>query len=68
MLYSDACDSDLVKMVAVLRANQLGQLAGTRADALHHAIEHRGEGLDLDAVLQAVKERLPRFGLEGAVA
>lgn len=61
MLYKDVCGQDLVKMIAVLRAHQLGQLAGVTECALNHAIDNRGEGLDLDAVLKAVQDRLPRF-------
>lgn len=61
MLWNDVCDRDIGKMIAVLRANQLGGLAGVIKETIDHAIDNRGEGIDLDAVLVAVKERLPNF-------
>jgi hypothetical protein len=64
MLYKDVCGEHLGKMVAVLRAYQLGQLAGVTETALNHAINNYGCGLDLDAVVLAVKERLPEFNAE----
>lgn len=38
-LYKDVCGGHLGKMIAVLRANQLGELAGVDAQALNHAID-----------------------------
>ena len=64
MLYKDVCGHDLVKMLAVLRAHQLGGLAGVNNQTLNHAIDNRGAGIDLDAVVTAVKERLSNFQLE----
>lgn len=61
MLYKDVCNCDLPKMLAVLRAWQLGQLAGATTTAINHAIDNCGDGLDLDAIMTAVKKRLPRF-------
>lgn len=61
MLWSDVCGRDVVKTIAVLRAYQLGQLAGATQQAIEHAIENRGVGLDTQAVLAAVMERLPQF-------
>jgi len=61
MLYKDVCKHDVVKMLAVLRAYQLGQLAGCTESAINHAIDNCGDGIDLDAVLAAVKKRLVRF-------
>jgi hypothetical protein len=63
-LYKDVCDCHLGKMIAVLRANQLGQLAGVNAHALNHAIDNYGDGIDLNAVVEAVKSRLPNFNPE----
>jgi len=60
-LYKDACGQDLVKMIAVLRARQLGFV--TRQE-IYHAIANYGEGLDLDELLAQVQERLPDFGRE----
>lgn len=67
-LYKDVCGGHLGKMVAVLRANQLGQLAGVNAQALNHAIDNSGAGIDLDAVVEAVKSRLPNFNHEAVTA
>lgn len=61
MFYKDVCGQDLAKMLAVLRAHQLGQLAGATEQAINHAIDNRGDGLDLDAIMAAVMERLPKF-------
>lgn len=58
MLYKDVCGQDLVKMMAVLRACQLGKLTER---SMLHAINNRGEGLDLTAILDAVKAELEEF-------
>jgi hypothetical protein len=68
MLWNDVCNRDIGKMVAVLRANQLGQLAGVDKKAITHAIDNRGDGIDIDAVVEAVKNRLPRFAPEAVAA
>jgi hypothetical protein len=60
----EMCDGNITKLIAVLRAYQLGQLAGVTREKLMHAIANNGEGIDLDAVMLAVKERLPRFNNE----
>lgn len=46
-------------MRTTLRAVQLGI---TPEAVLKNAIENRGDGLDIEAALKAVSERLPRFG------
>lgn len=61
MLWNDVCGRDVGKMIGVLRAYQLGQLAGVTEEALNHAIDNRGRGLDLNRVMSEVKERLPSF-------
>ncbi len=58
MLYKDVCGQDLVKMMAVLRACQLGKLTER---AMLHAIDNRGEGLDLVEILETVKAELEEF-------
>jgi hypothetical protein len=63
MLWNDVCHRDTGKVIALLRAYQLGQLAGVTREALNYAIEHRGQGLDIDGAVAAVKERLPNFNL-----
>lgn len=64
MLWNDVCKRDVSKMIAVIRAHQLGQLAGVDSMTLNHAIDNRGAGIDLDAVVEAVKSRLPNFNPE----
>ncbi|MBI4157821.1 hypothetical protein HY502_03155 [Candidatus Woesebacteria bacterium] len=64
MLWNDVCGRDVAKTLAVLRAYQLGQLAGVTEDAINHAIDNRGEGINLDEVVKAVTARLPNFRLE----
>ncbi len=61
MLYKDVCGEHLGKMIAVLRAHQLGQLAGVTVDVLNHAIDNRGDGIDIDEVVTAVTNRLTNF-------
>ena len=60
-LWDHVCNRDIVKVITVLRAYQLGQLAGVDAPAIYHAIDHHGAGLDLEAIVAAVKARLPNF-------
>lgn len=61
MLWNDVCGRDVGKMIACLRAYQLGQIS---PKTLTHAIDNRGNGIDIDAVVKAVKERLPKFNTE----
>ncbi len=61
MLFNDVCGRDVAKMLAVLRAEQLGQLAGVTEEALDHAIDNRGAGLDLEVIMAAVCKRLDKF-------
>lgn len=64
MLWNDVCKRNLAHMLAVLRADQMGQLAGCSDRVIQHAIDNHGEGLDLPAVLVAVKEALPNFNID----
>ena len=59
MLYKDACGESLIHTIAMLRAVQLELIT---EDALNHAIDNRGDGLDVGIVLATVHERLPNFG------
>lgn len=59
MLFKDCCKEDAKLTLACLRAVQLGIM---RMETLDHAIDNRGAGLNPDAVLLLVKERLPKFG------
>ena len=58
MFYKDACKQDLVSMLAVLRAVQLGKLPEA---TMNYAIDNYGEGLDLPNILKTVQEQLPDF-------
>ena len=58
MLYKDVCNQSAVRTLAVLRGMQLGLISDTVVD---HAIDHRGEGLDVEEIMARVKERLPAF-------
>lgn len=58
-LYALVCQEDLMKLVAVLRAYQLG--LGVTRDDLDHAISNGGQGIDTNAVVAAVKKVLPEF-------
>jgi hypothetical protein len=60
MLYKDVCGEDIEKTIAVLRSCQLGL---TSSIDLKHAIAHYDDGLELDKIVEQVKERLPNFGL-----
>lgn len=58
MLYKEVCGEDLATMIGMLRAVQLGIMSEHK---LHYAIDHRGDGLDVKAVLAEVKSQLPNF-------
>jgi hypothetical protein len=60
MLYKDVCQQNLVNMVGVLRANQLGYL--TQKD-LDKAIDGEAK-IDVADLIRQVKEFLPAFGGE----
>lgn len=64
MLWRDVCERDIGKMIAVLHAYQLGQLAGVDAKTLNHAINNRGAGIDLIAVVKAVQSHIQNFNPE----
>ena len=59
MLYKDVCESNLVSMLGVMRAWQLGFITQSQ---LNWAIDNRGDGLDVKQAVSQVKERLPSFG------
>ena len=58
MLYKDVCKEQLWKMIAVMRAVQLGFITNS---VLHHAIENRGAGLNVDECVEKVTAQLPGF-------
>jgi hypothetical protein len=61
MLYKDVCGEELVKIIAIIRAYQLGLLD---LGKLNHAIDNNGDGIDVDEIEQQVKARLSAFGKE----
>jgi hypothetical protein len=61
MLWNDVCKRDIAQLLSISRAHQLGQLAGVTSEAWNHAIDNRGEGLDLTAIMAAVQQELPNF-------
>ena len=58
MLYKDVCKENLIDMLAVLRANQLGYISTIQ---LNRAIDNRGIGIDIKDCYKKVKIRLPNF-------
>lgn len=58
ILYKDICKQNLVDMLAVLRAKQLGYIY---AESIKHAILNRGQGVDVKNCYVQVKKRLPNF-------
>jgi hypothetical protein len=59
MLYKGVCGQDLVKMIGVLRACQLG-IVDQRT--LNEAIDGKRDAIDPADLLAKVRERLPKFG------
>jgi len=66
LLYKDICGMDIVKMLAVLRACQMGGLADCTLESVKQSLLFVSQGvrveLDLDAILEAVQEKIPAFG------
>ena len=58
MLFNDVCERNIVKVIALLRAVQLSMLSES---VLNHAIDNRGEGLNVMEYVSKVKKRLPDF-------
>ncbi|MFZ2950920.1 MAG: hypothetical protein WA003_15705 [Desulfuromonadaceae bacterium] len=65
MLYNDVCGENLENTLGVLRACQLGHISDS---TLNHAIDNRGEGVDVAALVAYVKSVLPGFGVKDAEA
>jgi hypothetical protein len=59
MLYKDVCDHNLVHTLGILRARQLGFL---NQASLDHAIDNRGDGINVEELVAKVQEQLPKFG------
>jgi hypothetical protein len=58
MFFKDVCGEDLTKMVACLRAIQLGIIP---EDKINHAIDNYGDGIDVDELHEKVCEELEEF-------
>lgn len=58
MLYKDVCSEDIRKMIALLRAYQLGF---TSESTIKAGIEQYGAGIDLDDLVSKVENALPDF-------
>ncbi len=63
MLYSDVCGRNSVTAIGLLRCHQMGLLTGSH---LQHVIDNRGrlpsgELLDIGALLEQLREKLPNF-------
>lgn len=61
MLFKDVCGQNIHRTLAVLRGWQLGFIS---SEMVRHAVDNRGEGLDLVDICRQVKERLPKFQTE----
>lgn len=61
-LYRYVCEDDAVKLLALDRANHMGQLAGITDRVIREAIKaEKNHTLDFGKILLAVRERLPNF-------
>lgn len=58
MFYKDVCSNNLVYMEAIMRAVQMGLM---NEHKMYHAIDNRGDGIDLEDTLKKVREKLPDF-------
>ena len=58
MFFKDVCGENLVGMLSVLRARQLGFISDT---TINFAIDNYGKGIDVKDCYKKVKERLPKF-------
>ena len=58
MLYKDVCKEDLVNMVSIMRAVQMGLMS---EKYLNDYIDNNPDGVHLPTVLEAVREKLSEF-------
>lgn len=61
MLYKDVCKENLVHTLALMRSVQMGI---TRDTDLQHAIDNRGDGIDLLDTLKKLAIDLPQFNFD----
>ena len=62
VFYKDVCGQNIHKMLGVMRAGQMGF---TSSNDINAAIDGDRSRLDIPALLAQLKERLPRFAIEG---
>jgi hypothetical protein len=63
LLYKDVCDQNIVKLCALMRANQLGILSAREIQkVISLPRAEMSNRIDTDDVLTKVQERLPAFG------
>jgi hypothetical protein len=62
MLYKDVCDSKVDRVIGVLRAVQLGIV---EHGVVQHAVDNRGQGIDVMDLCRQVRDRLVKFNVEG---
>lgn len=60
-LWDGVCERKTYRMVALLRAFQLGQLAGISKKKITDLADGRETSVDFDTIVKAVKNRLPNF-------
>ena len=66
VLYNDICDRNLPKMVAVLRATQMGMFSSNILKDACSRQDYSGRAMvPVDGLCLKVKERLPNFNIEG---
>ena len=58
MLYKDVCGEDIADTITILRGCQLGFITYHQ---LNYAIQNNGDKLDINNILNKVKEQLPNF-------
>jgi len=63
MLYKDVCNCELIAMLAVLRGWQLGYVTNQQ---IHHAVDNRGEGINVADIHERVVKSLPNFATSNA--
>lgn len=58
MLFKDVCKKNIVHFIGMLRAYQLGIIS---SNALHHAINNYGDGINVKDTIMEVRNRLNGF-------
>ena len=61
MLYKDVCKENIMFVVVLLRAWQLGILS---KNVINNAIDNYGNGIDLAVIVEKVRKQLPNFKAE----